>query len=39
MVQIDFIKKEYPLHLLVWQNDYHQLEKELSSREVIKIYR
>ncbi|XP_066997849.1 ankyrin repeat domain-containing protein 13D isoform X3 [Anabrus simplex] len=30
MPSLDFIKSEYPLHWLVWNNDYKELDKELS---------
>jgi ankyrin repeat protein len=33
MVEVEFIKKEYPLHWLVWQNDYKQLDTRLKKRE------
>lgn len=31
------IKANYPLHFLVWQNDFEELEKVLKSEEVSKI--
>lgn len=34
MVEIEFIQKEYPLHWLVWQNDYKQLDLLLKKKEV-----
>jgi hypothetical protein len=34
MPSIDFIKSEYPLHWLVWNNEYKELEKELSKKVV-----
>ncbi|XP_044272439.1 ankyrin repeat domain-containing protein 13D isoform X1 [Tribolium madens] len=33
MVEIEFIQKEYPLHWLVWQNDYKQLDILLKKKE------
>ncbi|RZC34199.1 ankyrin repeat domain-containing protein 13D, partial [Asbolus verrucosus] len=33
MVETEFIKTEYPLHWLVWQNDYKQMETSLKSKE------
>jgi len=32
MPSIDFIKSEYPLHWLVWNNEYKELDKELSQK-------
>ncbi|XP_076755839.1 ankyrin repeat domain-containing protein 13D isoform X3 [Xylocopa sonorina] len=32
MVNIDTIKKNYPLHWLVWNNNYVELEEELSTK-------
>lgn len=32
MPSIDFIKSEYPLHWLVWNNEYKELDKELSKK-------
>ncbi|KDR18063.1 ankyrin repeat domain-containing protein 13D isoform X1 [Zootermopsis nevadensis] len=32
MPSINFIKSEYPLHWLVWNNDYKDLDKELSKK-------
>lgn len=29
---IDEIKQQYPLHYLVWNNDYDELKKELSKQ-------
>jgi hypothetical protein len=34
MPSIDFIKSEYPLHWLVWNNEYKELDKELSKKVV-----
>lgn len=34
MPSIDFIKSEYPLHWLVWNNEYKELDKELSKKAV-----
>lgn len=34
MVCEEVIKKEYPLHWLVWNNDYKTLEAELAKKEV-----
>lgn len=31
MVNVDAIRKNYPLHWLVWHNSYVELDKELSS--------
>ncbi|XP_063904695.1 ankyrin repeat domain-containing protein 13D isoform X2 [Zophobas morio] len=36
MVEIEFIKEEYPLHWLVWQNDYKQLDTRLKNKEYDK---
>ncbi|XP_043282604.1 ankyrin repeat domain-containing protein 13D isoform X2 [Venturia canescens] len=33
MVNTDWIKKTYPLHWLVWNNDYVELDKELSTNQ------
>ncbi|XP_008559506.1 ankyrin repeat domain-containing protein 13D [Microplitis demolitor] len=33
MVNIDKIKETYPLHWLVWNNDYHQLDTVLSTNQ------
>ncbi|XP_076653675.1 ankyrin repeat domain-containing protein 13D isoform X2 [Halictus rubicundus] len=32
MVNIDIIQKNYPLHWLVWNNNYEELEEELTSK-------
>jgi hypothetical protein len=32
MPSIDFIKSEYPLHWLVWNNEYKELDQELSKK-------
>lgn len=34
MVNIDRIKEIYPLHWLVWNNNYTELDKVLSTNEV-----
>lgn len=34
MVSVEYISSEYPLHWLVWTNDYKALEVELAKREV-----
>lgn len=34
MVTIDTIKETYPLHWLVWNNDYIELDKILSTNQV-----
>ena len=34
MVNIDIIRKNYPLHWLVWHNSYVELDKELSTNQV-----
>lgn len=36
MVGIDFIKTKYPLHWLVWENEYKQLEIELTKKQYNK---
>lgn len=36
MVNIDTIQKNYPLHWLVWNNNYVELEEELSTKLVGK---
>lgn len=36
MVNIDTIQKNYPLHWLVWNNNYVELEEELSTKLVSK---
>ncbi|XP_020297870.1 ankyrin repeat domain-containing protein 13B isoform X2 [Pseudomyrmex gracilis] len=33
MVNADIIRKNYPLHLLVWYNNYVELDKELSANQ------
>lgn len=33
MVAVDFIQKEYPLHWLVWENNFKDLKVELQKRE------
>lgn len=33
MVGTEYIKQKFPLHWLVWQNDYKQLEVELAKKE------
>lgn len=35
MVCVEKIKAEYPLHWLVWNNEFKSLEIELSKKEVI----
>lgn len=30
-ITIEEIRKQYPLHLLVWENDYDGLKKELEN--------
>lgn len=37
MVNIDTIQKNYPLHWLVWNNNYVELEEELSTKLVGKM--
>lgn len=37
MVQVEDIETAYPLHWLVWQNDYKQLEIKLKSKEVLYL--
>jgi hypothetical protein len=32
MPSVDFIKSEYPLHWLVWNKEYKELDKELSQK-------
>lgn len=34
MVNIDTVRKNYPLHWLVWHNSYVELDKELSTNQV-----
>ena len=39
MITTDLIKSEYPLHWLIWNNNYQELSKELSNNCVsVHIY-
>lgn len=38
MVCVGFIQQEYPLHWLVWNNEYKILEAELAKKEVRKRF-
>lgn len=35
MVRVEQLQSEYPLHWLVWNNEYKALEIELTKKEVI----
>lgn len=38
MSTVDTIKQKYPLHFLVWNNDYMHLEQELAKNEVTCLF-
>lgn len=39
MISIDRIKEQYPLHWLVWNNDYQELQELLQTEQVRILYR
>jgi len=38
MTSLENIKEEYPIHWLVWNNDYQDLQQLLITENKVKVY-